>query len=66
MLEKFPVIGSKAIDEIWFNHDDQTIIVVTKAGKKYTFYGQSRSVYQEFCASESKGKYFNQLLRSLR
>jgi len=66
MIEHTHVPDSSAVRDIWFNPQDHTIVVETVSAKRYTFYDQSREVYQNFVESDSKGKFFNQMIRSTR
>ena len=66
MINHTPVSGSTAVKDIWYNDTDHTIVVETTSAKRYTFYDQSREVYQNFVESTSKGQFFNQLIRSTR
>lgn len=64
MMQHEYIHGSKAVREVWFNDADHTLVVETTSGKRYTFYNQSLEVYKNMLESTSKGKFFNDLIRS--
>lgn len=56
-------VDSSFILAIAYFYGAGVLEIKMKNGKKYTFMGVPRKVYEEFKAAPSKGRFFNEIIR---
>jgi hypothetical protein len=54
-------VDSSLVDSVRYFKLAQVFSIKLKNGNEYTFYDVDKKTYDEFMASESKGKFFNKL-----
>ena len=58
-------VNSTNIDSVGYNADTQTLTVKFRvSGQTYEYYNVPQNLYEGLMASESKGKYINDNIRS--
>ncbi|WP_424631851.1 KTSC domain-containing protein [Bradyrhizobium sp. SYSU BS000235] len=58
-----PRVASSAIARLEYNAFARELLVVFTTGRTYTYFGVSPEVYDQFGRADSKGAFFNLMIR---
>ncbi len=56
-------VSSTAINDINYDQRGHRLFVTFNSGRRYTYFDVSAEQYQKFCDADSKGRYFNKVIR---
>jgi hypothetical protein len=63
-MKRVPVKSSSLL-EIGYDPTEQKLEVKFQSGRVYQYFGVPRASYEAFMAAESKGRFFNDLIKDL-
>lgn len=57
-------VSSSAINAIGYDEGRSRLVITFNSGKSYAYYDVSPQRYRAFCNADSKGRYFNKVIRN--
>ena len=63
-FEKYDNFQSSPVNCLWYNKDEQQLIVEYKNGSQYRYNDVTQQQWESLKLSDSKGKFINQSIKS--
>ncbi len=57
-------VHSSAVAGIGYQEDDHRLLITFTTGRTYAYFGVSPEAYEKFRNADSKGRYFNRVIRN--
>jgi hypothetical protein len=64
IIEQQSKINSSMINKAVYNFTEKTLNVEFSTGAIYQYHNVDESVYEDFCKSESQGKFLNEQIKN--